>query len=50
MDDFVITAATVKNGVLVATTMEDAVRVPSALVPGGVFVTRHYTRRPDNNN
>ena len=31
MDDFVITTATVKNGVLVATTMEDMVRVPSAL-------------------
>ena len=50
MDDFVITTADVKDGVFVAKTMEDAVRVPSALVPGGVFVTRYYTRRPDNNN
>jgi hypothetical protein len=37
----------VKDGQLIATTIEDAVRVPSALVPGGLFVRRHYTRRPD---
>ena len=49
LDDFIITAATVKEGQLIATTIEDAQRTPSALVPGGIFLTRHYTRRPDNN-
>ena len=49
-DDFVITAAKVKDGQLIATTIEDAQRTPSALVPGGIFLTRHYTRRPDGDD
>jgi hypothetical protein len=46
-DDFVITGAIVQNGKLVATTIEDAQRIPSGLIPGGLFLTRKYTRRPD---
>ena len=46
-DDFVITAAKVKDGQLIATTIEDAQRTPSAIVAGGIFLTRHYTLRPD---
>jgi len=46
-DDFIITGATVKHGQFIATTIADAVRVPSALVPGGIFVTRVHTRLPD---
>jgi hypothetical protein len=48
MDDFVVTQATrQEDGGLLATALEDAVRTPSALVPGGLFVFRSYTRRPD---
>jgi hypothetical protein len=47
VDDFVITAATVKGGQLIATTIDDAQETPSAIVPGGVFLIRHLTRRPD---
>ena len=48
MDDFVITQAIrQEDGGFLATALEDAVRTPSALVPGGVFVFRHFTRRPD---
>lgn len=50
VDDFVITAATVKNGQLIATTIDDAQETPSAIVPGGVFLIRHLTRRPDGGN
>jgi hypothetical protein len=50
VDDFVITAARVKNGQLIATTIDDAQQTPSAIVPGGVFLTRHLTRRPDGGN
>jgi hypothetical protein len=46
IDDFIITGAIVQNG-LIATTIADAVEVPSALVPGGIFVTRIQTRLPD---
>jgi hypothetical protein len=47
-DDFLITKATERDdGRLLATALEDAQRVPSALVPGGLFVFRSYTRRPD---
>ncbi len=46
VDDFIITGAIVQNG-LVATAISDAVEVPSALVPGGIFVTRIQTRLPD---
>lgn len=48
LDDFVITEATrQEEGGFLATALEDAVRTPSALVPGGVFLFRHFTRRPD---
>jgi len=46
-DDFLITKATERDGRLLATGLEDMTRVPSALVPGGLFVFRSYTRRPD---
>jgi hypothetical protein len=47
-DDFLITKAIGRDdGKLLATGLEDATRVPSALVPGGLFVFRSYTRRPD---
>ncbi len=46
-DDFLITKATERDERLLATALEDATRVPSALVPGGLFVFRSYTRRPD---
>jgi hypothetical protein len=47
-DDFVITEAKEKDdGGLLATAFEDAQTTPSAIVPGGVFVFRHVTRRPD---
>jgi hypothetical protein len=48
IDDFLITKANIRDdGQLLATALEDATRVPSALVPGGLFVFRSYTRRPD---
>ncbi len=47
VDDFVITAAIVKNGQFIATAIADAVRTPSALVAGGIFLTRVHTRLPD---
>jgi hypothetical protein len=46
-DDFIITGAIVKHGQFVATAIADAVRVPSALVPGGIFVIRVHSRLPD---
>jgi hypothetical protein len=48
LDDFLVTKAIVQDdGSLLATALEDAQRTPSAIVPGGIFVTRSYTRRPD---
>jgi hypothetical protein len=47
VDDFVITGAVVLNGVLVATTIADASEVPSAIVAGGIFLSRVQTRLPD---
>jgi hypothetical protein len=47
VDNFVITAAVVKNGQLIATAMADMQQTPSALVPGGIFLTRVFTRLPD---
>lgn len=47
MDDFIITGAVVQGGQLIATTIADAQEVPSAIVPGGIFLTRAYTRRPE---
>jgi D-aminopeptidase len=46
VDDFIITGAMVQEG-LVATSIADAVEVPSALVPGGIFLSRIQTRLPD---
>lgn len=47
-DDLLITKATMQeDGQLIGTALEDAVRTPSAIVPGGLFVIRSYTRRPD---
>lgn len=46
-DDFIITAGKMtEDGRLIATEIEDATRTPSALVPGGIFVIRHFTRVP----
>ena len=51
VDDFIITTATRSLGgygnVMIATTIADADEVPSALIPGGLFVTRVHTRLPD---
>lgn len=49
IDDFVVTGAIEKGGRLIATTFEDAVETPSALVAGGIFVTRVQTRLPPSN-
>lgn len=46
-DDFVITAAIVRDGHKIATSIADAQRTPSAIVAGGIFLTRVYTRLPD---
>lgn len=50
-DDFIITEAKrvrdEDDDVLIATRLEDAQRTPSAIVAGGIFLTRSYTRRPD---
>lgn len=48
VDDFIITKATVEHGRLRATVITDAQRTPSALVPGGIFLTRVQTRLPDS--
>ncbi len=47
VDDFIITGAILKGGQLIATTIVDAQEVPSAVVQGGVFLTRVHTRLPD---
>lgn len=48
-DDFIITEAVQSLGgtgnTLIATTLVDAQRDPSVIIPGGVFVTRVHTRR-----
>jgi predicted small secreted protein len=46
VDDFIVTAAIVQNGNLLATTIVDAQEVPSAIVAGGIFLNRTYTLRP----
>ena len=46
-EDFLITQAVVRHGHLIATVIRDMSRTPSPVVPGGLFVTRSYTRRPD---
>ena len=50
MDDVLITRAEGKHDQLLAIAMTDAQRVPSAIVPGGIFLTRAYTRLPDQND
>lgn len=47
VEDFVITKARVIDGVTVATEIVDAQEEPSHVIPGGVFVTHTYTRRPE---
>ena len=47
IDDFVITAAIVRDGHKIATRINDAQETPSAIVAGGIFLTRVYTRLPD---
>jgi len=47
VDDFVITAAIVKDEHKIASSIVDAQRTPSAIVAGGIFLTRVYTRLPD---
>jgi hypothetical protein len=48
IDDFVITQAIkVPGRPSIATTIVDAQRDPSVILPGGVFVTRVHTRLPD---
>ena len=49
VDDFIITGAIVQGG-LIATSIVDAAEVPSAIVAGGIFLTRTQTRLPDYNN
>jgi hypothetical protein len=46
VDDFVITSAVVLGGQLIATSIMDAQEVPSAIVAGGIFLTRVQTRLP----
>jgi hypothetical protein len=46
-DDFIITSAIKQEGRLIATTITDAQRDPSVVIPGGVFVTRVHTRLPE---
>lgn len=45
-DDFVITGGKWIDGQLIATAIKDAQTTPSALVAGGIFVTRVWTRLP----
>lgn len=45
-DDFVITESTMRDGQLIATTIVDAQRTPSVIIPGGIFVRRTWTRVP----
>lgn len=47
VDDFVITKSVLMRGQLIAIAYSDAVRVPSALVPGGIFVDRVASRLAD---
>jgi hypothetical protein len=47
VDDFVITGGTVINGQLIATSIVDAQETPSAIVAGGIFLTRTHSRLPD---
>lgn len=46
-DDFIITGALMEHNELIATALEDAQRTPSAIIPGGIFLFRSYTRLPE---
>lgn len=49
MYDFVITGAIVQDGfggAIIATALVDAQRTPSAIIPGGIFLSRTYKRLP----
>ena len=46
-DDFLITQSIEKDGRRIATAMVDAQQDPSVIVPGGIFVTRAHTLRPN---
>jgi hypothetical protein len=48
VDNFVITRAMVKRGQFIATAVEDAQQIPSVILPGGIFLTRTWTRLPDH--
>ncbi len=47
LDDFIISRAIEKDGLLHVTAIQDALRPPSVLVTPGVLVTREWTRVPD---
>ena len=51
MDNFVITKARIEHSRsgdrLIATAIVDAQQAASQIVPGGIFLTRSYTRLPD---
>ena len=47
-DNFVVTKAVeLRHGELLATALEDMTQTASAIVQGGVFLVRSYTRLPD---
>ena len=47
-EDFVITSAGLRNGILLATSIVDAQQQPSVILSAGnVFVSHTYSRRPD---
>jgi hypothetical protein len=48
LDDFVITGAKVRHGKLIATSVADAQETPSTIVAGGIFLTRVWTRLPQD--
>lgn len=47
VNDFVINEAILRDEHKIATSIADAQRTPSAIVAGGIFLTRVYTRLPD---
>ncbi len=47
MDDFLIKGAIVKHGQFIATAIQDAMRIPSTVVAGGIFLIHSLTRLPD---
>jgi hypothetical protein len=46
-EDFVVTRGKIRDRTPIATEIVDAQEQPSTVIPGGVFVTHTYTRRPD---